>query len=501
MRLKKCFNAGLAIVVFTIGCSNGISTVEDNSAKKIVLTEIMYNTGVDSLEYIEMKNVSSSSISLKGMFFKTGIQYVFADTQKIKSGEYIILTNSEELFTKKYSATPITGIFSGRLDNDGEEIELCEENLNKVFSCKYKNSGFWPALADGFGYSLVTSNENDPGDQNDYNDWSASLSKSGSPGYADNPPNHIPIYVNELIISGLMSRTDTIELYNPDSSTAVDISNWFLTDNRKDPKKFRIPSGTIIQPHGYTVFAADQFKNDFSILTSGGSIYIFSANDDSSFSGFSHGIDYEEADSGTSFGLIKNSDGHYFASRLTTSTIGSSNSQPVSSDLVISEIMYNPLSGGTEFIEIVNMSTDDVTFSSQGTPWKIDGISFDFPIGVSLNKDGLLVIIGSETSIAAFRSSNKIDSTITVLQYAGKLSNGGETITIERPGSAWVDSDGSIQHSYISIDAVSYKDESPWPKGADGKGYSLVRKSLSSWGNEPENWKKSENTGGSPGKL
>src|SRR6185369_15632044 len=46
---------------------------------------------------------------------------------------------------------------------------------------------------------------------------------------------------------------DAIELYNPTASD-VDISNWWISNRADDPKKFRVPAGTIVPALGYKVF-------------------------------------------------------------------------------------------------------------------------------------------------------------------------------------------------------------------------------------------------------
>ncbi len=46
---------------------------------------------------------------------------------------------------------------------------------------------------------------------------------------------------------------DWIELYNS-SSSAVDLSGWYLSDKEDNPQKWPIPAGTVIEPNGYLVF-------------------------------------------------------------------------------------------------------------------------------------------------------------------------------------------------------------------------------------------------------
>jgi len=491
------------VILLLASCSNPVSTTteEPTSKKTLVVTEILYNNDVDTLEFIEIKNVSSAQQSLKGMFFSKGIEFKFADDAVIEKGQYLVLTNSNDLFSKKYPGVKIAGVYTGKLTNSGEIIELSGADLKKVFSVEYGSSGFWPALADGLGYSLVTVNESDVGDQNDYKDWIASATAGGSPGTADQAVSSLLVYVNEVMVSSLTDSTDKIELFNPSKTQSVDVSNYFLTDDKKLPKKFQIPTGSVIAPNSYLVFSFEQFKNQLNVSNAGGSIYLFGAKADGSLTGFSHGIDFDAAEAGTTVGLIKNSDGKFFTSILKTPTIGSANSDASMGNIVISEIMYHPSDDGTEFIEIANTSSDSVLLFANNLAWKVKGTSFEFPSTATLKGNSVCLLIDTSTTVSAFRIKYAIDPTVLIFQFNGKLSNDSEEIAIEKPGKLYYDAFNVVQCPYITVDAVSYHDKSPWPKTADGDGYSLVRKDLTIWGNEPSNWRASDIKGGTPGKL
>ena len=163
--------------------------------------------------------------------------------------------------------------------------------------------------------------------------------------------------------------------------------------------------------------------------------------------------------------------------------------------------MYHPLIGGTEYIELANTSADSVPLFSNGFSWKVKGVSFEFPPNVTIKPNGVCLLIDISTSVSEFRLTNAIDSNVLIFQFDGKLSNDTEMVAIEKPGTIYYDANDIIQCPYITVDAVSYKDSSPWPKAADGDGYSLIRKDLAAWGNEPSNWRASDLKGGTPGKL
>ena len=78
--------------------------------------------------------------------------------------------------------------------------------------------------------------------------------------------------------------------------------------------------------------------------------------------------------------------------------------------------------------------------------------------------------------------------------FEGSLSNAGESLELSMPGEV----DGLGDGFYIRVDRVNYSDGSHpencpggvdlWPSQADGGGYSLGRKALSGYGNDPDNW-------------
>lgn len=156
-------------------------------------------------------------------------------------------------------------------------------------------------------------------------------------------------------------------------------------------------------------------------------------------------------------------------------------------DLRITEIHYHPADPDTfggdslEFIELKNIGEetlplDDVAFTN--------GISYTFAAGNTLGP-GELIVLASDRS-RFFRRYN-----ITPFDmYDGQLSNSGETITIEYVSSG------------IELVNIDYMDSSPWPKEADGDGYSLVPYSTIP-GRDQNNaayWRPSFVINGSPGR-
>jgi len=145
--------------------------------------------------------------------------------------------------------------------------------------------------------------------------------------------------------------------------------------------------------------------------------------------------------------------------------------------LVISEIMYHPAEGGAEFIELFNNT--DLPRDLSGFSFD-QGISYVFPPGTVLEARAYLVLISSESEFVARYPGVLFDGI-----YEGRLSNGGETITLS-------------DHGQILV-SLTYSDQAPWQRAPDGNGYSLVLRSADAAPDDPSSWMTSSWLGGSPG--
>lgn len=129
-------------------------------------------------------------------------------------------------------------------------------------------------------------------------------------------------------------------------------------------------------------------------------------------------------------------------------------------DVVISEIHYHP-AGGDEFVELWNVGADELDL----TGWRIGGADACLGSGTTIGAGGRLVVGREEMS--------------------GRLSNGGEEISLITPTGAVVDS-------------VHYGDADQWPAMADGHGDSLHRIDPATDGTNPGNWSSAAPTPGGP---
>ena len=94
---------------------NEISLIIPQGFDNLKITEIHYhpldleNIIDRELEFIELKNMGTSSISLDGLTFFKGINYSFPTETQIAPGEYRVLASNPVEFEKRYGFKPFDG--------------------------------------------------------------------------------------------------------------------------------------------------------------------------------------------------------------------------------------------------------------------------------------------------------------------------------------------------------------------------------------------------------
>lgn len=470
----------------------------------LVVTEIMYNplpegsTDGDDFEFLELKNTSLVTLDLSGVHFTNGITYVFPQGTQLGVGKFIVLARNLTNFAARYPGVQVDGVFGGALANGGERIELVHAVGTPISSVNYSDQPPWAVAADGSGFSLVPVNPNFNPDPNDPANWRASSRLGGSPGADDPAPETGSVLINEILTHTAPPEVDAIELYNP-GTDLVDISGWFLTDDRTQPKKFRIPSGTTISGGGFRVFDETQFtpspgvEPGFMLSSQGEEVFLYSADSAGTLTGFSDGFAFDAAATGVSFGRYTNSVGEIQYPAQRESTLGLANSGPRVGPVVINEINYQPATGEAEFIELKNLTDQGVKLYDPLIPtntWRIVGVGFDFPTNAEVAAHGLLVVAGGDP--AAFRTRHGVPAKVPIYgPYSGILQNSGEMLQLQRPDAPDIETNGVVVVPHITVDEVRYNDKAPWPTNAAGLGSSLERVRSDAYGNDPVNWRAS----------
>ncbi len=502
------------------------------SAENIVLSELMYHpapvsdrekrAGVrdaDDFEFLELVNVSEGVVSMTGVRFIDGIKFQFEGRQVfLKPGEHLVIAKNPRAFRQRYGSrrARVLGPYAGSLKNGGERLTLLDAASQKIFRFRYRDKAPWPTSADGLGFSLTLVDPASRPNPDKAANWRASAKLHGSPGTAEPRPKVPAIVVNEILTNSDWPLTDAIELHNPSKEPAA-IGGWFLTDDAKEPAKWRIPDNVIIPPKGYWVAYEDNdadaennedlppeyFGAAFSLSSLGEEVYLFSADTAGNLTGYTNGIDFNALPTGVAYARQVNSAGKaVFA--LEQPTLGSANGMPLIGAVVISEVHYHPGEADpdetTEFVEIWNRTDSVVALYDPDHPentWAMAGIKFQFPPGQTLAAGERALITRLEPN--QFRKRFALSESVKVFgPHTAALSNGGERLTLLRP-EAPIDDDGETEVPMVPVDSLRYNDKEPWPVEADGLGKSLERINPTSFTDEPKTWRASEAIGGTPG--
>lgn len=458
------------------------------------VTEIMYNPpslgAVDGgeFEFLELKNTGPSAIDLGGCSF-TGVSHRITNGTVLAPGGFLILARNATNFSARYPGVTVHGVFDGSLNNSGERIVFLRPgNSNEVLSVRFGNRAPWPLAADGHGFSLVPRDPSGPPFPEDSAKWRASAVPGGSPGANDPEPAVPRIVISEILSRSAHLTGDRIELHNP-TTTPVDISGWWLSNDGAQPRKFRLPDGSVIPAEGYLNVDEMQFGNPtsataFGLDAGGEEIYLCSGTAASAnLTGWSHTASFQRTALGNSVGLVATSDGIEHWPELVANSFGASNPAPRIGPAVISEVHYSSAIGGDRFVEIQNTGAVPLPLFDPAAPtntWRLGGVDFEFPANVMLSPGGVALIVA--TNPATFRARYDVPQDVPVFgPFSGRLQSSGERLQLQRPDVP--DTNGV---GYIIVDAVRYNERAPWPLA--GSGSSLQRRNPVAFGSEPLNW-------------
>ncbi len=308
------------------------------------------------------------------------------------------------------------------------------------------------------------------------------------------------VVINEALTNSVEPLEDAVELRNR-GGASVNIGGWWLSDDPSNPKKFRIPSGTVVAAGGLLVLNESQFgtgPNTFALSSLGDEIILSAVDGAATLTGFRSQVKFGGAAEDVSFGRVETSVGSdFFPER--ARTLGLPNAGPEIGPVIINEISYHPpdVAGADnsrdEFIELHNVTTSAIDL----TGWELkDAADYAFPVGSTILPGDYLIVVGFDPNdagmAAAFRVAHSLSTSVPLHgPYAPKLSNFSARIELARPGVAV-----GNQIPRILVDRVEYTDYAPWPTAADGQGSTLQRVDRTAFGNEPANWSAAVSTPG-----
>jgi hypothetical protein len=459
------------------------------------ITEVHYHpldgetASGDEYEFVELKNTGDSLLTLDDVAFDEGIEFAVPVGTSLAPGAFLVLASNAAAFEHRYGFAP-SGEYMGGLNNTGERITLSDlRAAAAIVSVEYRDTSPWPTGADGGGRSLVPITATLAGDPDRPYHWRASFADHGSPG-RDDPA---VAYVNEILAHTDLPLKDAIELFNPNDAP-LDVSGWFLTDDKANPAKYRIPPGTILPPRGFAVFDSDHFNADpdsplsFSLSEHGEDVYLM-ADAMGCAIAFCDGFTFGEQPNGSAFGRhLVSGEAHLVS--LQSPTLGGDNAGPAVGPLIIGEIMYNPAIGGDEYVELQNIGSVELPLSEATSPdhtWKIDGIGFAFPPTITLAPGETVLLVPNTAAEAVFRDAYGVPAEVRIFTVMEPLADYGDVLAVMKPGKPYGD-DLRPTLPFFVLETVAFGNTRPWPPEANGTGAALHRKDPRGYGNDPANW-------------
>ncbi len=459
----------------------------------LVISEIMYKPApradTNNLEFIELFNSNPFAEDLSGYRISGDVDFTFPPGAVMPGGSFLVLAAQPVELQSIYGlmGATVLGPYAHRLSASGT-VRLRTDQDAVLLEVNYDSEPPWPVAADGAGHSLVLARpsygEADP------KAWDISDAVGGSPGTHDGvrfKPQRA-VVINEFLAHTDAPSWDFIELYNH-STVAVDLSGCVLTDN-PDTNKFVMPPGTTIPARGFLAFY--ETNMNFSLSAAGESLFFKSAD----LTRVLDAVKFEAQANGVSMGRWPNGAADFYP--LAARTPGGSNSAVLVREIVINEIMYDPISrlDDDQYVEVYNRGTNPVNLGA----WQFtSGINYTFPSNTVLATNGYVVVARNPARLLA--NYTNLTSANTFGPFTGTLAGRGERLALSMPDTiVSTNSSGVVKTNtiYIVVDELTYGTGGKWPKWANSGGSSMELIDPRSNHRLPSNWADSDETAKAP---
>lgn len=433
-----------------------------NANGSVVFSEIMMDpeptVGLPAVEYIELYNNSPEAISLKGWTFFYGEKAYPFPSDTIKSSSYCILCSKTAAALLHSTISVVVLESFPVLGNTGKQIYLLNEKKELVCFIEYSPEWHSDAFKAKGGWSLECIDpENLSGDASNWTSTNDPI--GGTPGCKNsvasvNPDQTAPLLTGVFIPSPLQ-----IEMIFSKSLDAKAL---------KTSKPFKMVPGYFDSSSVTSDFPANR-----SVTLHLNEALISGTMYDLSISGLTDISGLSLVDTLVSIALPE---------------------PPEPFDLSLNEVLFNPLPGGVDYVEFVNISTRCVDLSQVWLTSKApDG---SLKEGVRLSVKPLPCLPGSywllsvcADSVLAMSGVEAIPHTLNLTDFPSLPDDAGNVLLVAK--SAQI------------LDEMHYQEKMHFPLISLREGVSLEKKNPLLSSLDPESWSSSSTTSnyGTPGRI
>lgn len=417
---------------------------------EIRINEIMADespsVGQPLVEYVELFNTTNKTFQLNGYTICNDNSCGTIQSATLGPGGYLVITPTSGLgLFPEVNAINATS-FPG-LKNAGDEVSLRNPTQTEILDLMTYDVNTYkdPSKSDG-GYSLELINPYNPclGADN----WRATDSPvGGTPGTQNSVFNDAPDVTPPFVISAFLTSPNILELVFNERMEANELLNLSFSVNTNNNIENILINGD------YADLAILVFEDDFAVNT----VFTYNINNLTDCSG-----------------NTTNSSGTFVLA-----------DQAEIGDVVVNEILFNPVTGGSDYVELFNNSEKFINLKD----WNMANLSNGNP--ASLNSiSSTNLIFKPQTYLALTLDSIQVKQTY-VNHGFGRFVNCNLPTYANSEGHVYV-----LNQNNLVIDSVSYLERWHFRLLDDEKGKSLERINPSGPSNNPDNWQTASETVG-----
>jgi hypothetical protein len=475
--------------------------IDDSQPGDVIINEIMANpTGLTQLsetEYVEFYNASGSDIYLKNWtFVYDGSETELPDTV-LKPGQYAVIYRSGRNITAESSALLLPlDKFPSALANTSKTVALRNSKGTVIDEVTYPNATAaksYERLPDGAWHNSTDPRGGTPGGKNS--------EETTLPPDPDPTDNSQPgdVIINEIMANpvGLtqLPETEYVEFFNA-SGSDIYLKNWAFV---YDGTEISLPD-TVLKSGQYALI----YRSGRNIVAENSALLLPLDKFPSALANtgrtvalqYSKGlvideVTYPPATAAKSYERLPDGAWHN-STDPRGGTPGGKNSEETAEpptpgetsfveplEIIINEILANPYTGGSEYIELYNRSDKPLSVSGLAIALRdAEGnLRTHYPlksISATIEAGGYIVLTENKEGVLNFYPSVSSESVYVV--NLPILNNEGSDIVLFRTGDN------------VVIDEVHYS--SDWHNGAikEQKGVSLERIHSDGDSNDKNNW-------------